>query len=108
VKNSRKTYYMFSVFPEQVKDFPSRPFAQTGSDAHAVSYPLVTGGAFPGRKTRPRRGADHTPPSNAEVKNEYSPYFTRKSLRSGVDSGAVRGESVLMGGLKGSYWWKTV
>jgi hypothetical protein len=26
----------------------------------------------------------------------------------GVGSGAVRGESVLVGGLKGCYWWKTV
>jgi hypothetical protein len=33
---------------------------------------------------------------------------TRKSLRGGVGSGAVRGESVLVGVLKGCYWWKTV
>jgi hypothetical protein len=32
----------------------------------------------------------------------------RKSLRGGVSSGAVWGESVLVGGLKGCYWWKTV
>jgi hypothetical protein len=38
----------------------------------------------------------------------YSPHFTRKSLRGDVGSGAVRGESVLVGGLKGCYWWKTV
>jgi hypothetical protein len=38
----------------------------------------------------------------------YSPHFTRKSLRGGVGSGAVLGESVLVGGLKGCYWWKTV
>jgi hypothetical protein len=34
----------------------------------------------------------------------YSPHFTRKSLR----RGAVQGESVLVGGLKGCYWCKTV
>jgi hypothetical protein len=40
----------------------------------------------------------------------YSPHFTRKSLRGegGVGSGAVRGESVVLGGLKDCYWWKTV
>jgi hypothetical protein len=38
----------------------------------------------------------------------YSPHFTRKSLREGVGSGVVRGESVLVDGLKGCYWWKTV
>jgi hypothetical protein len=38
----------------------------------------------------------------------YSPLFRRKSLRGGVGSGAVRGESVLVCGLKGCYWWKTV
>jgi hypothetical protein len=39
---------------------------------------------------------------------QYSPHFTRKSLRGVVGSGAVRGESVLAGGLKGCYWWKSV
>jgi hypothetical protein len=38
----------------------------------------------------------------------YSPHFKRKSLRGGVGSGAVRGESLLVGGLKGCYWSKTV
>jgi hypothetical protein len=38
----------------------------------------------------------------------YSPHFRRKSLWGGVGSGAVRGESVLVGGLKGCYWSKTV
>jgi hypothetical protein len=40
----------------------------------------------------------------------YSPHLMRKSLRGGggVGSGAVRGESVLVGGLKGGCWWKTV
>jgi hypothetical protein len=29
-----------------------------------------TGGSFPGRKARPGRDADHSPPSSAEVKKE--------------------------------------
>jgi hypothetical protein len=34
----------------------------------------------------------------------YSPHSTRKSLRGGVGSGAVREEYVLVGELKGYYW----
>jgi hypothetical protein len=42
-------------------DFSSSPWA---------SYPMGTGGSFPGGKVRPGRDADHSPPSSAEVKNE--------------------------------------
>jgi hypothetical protein len=31
---------------------------------------VVTGGPFPGVKERPGRDTDHSPPSNAEAKNE--------------------------------------
>jgi hypothetical protein len=48
-------------------DFSSSP---TGSGAHQASYPMGTGGSFPGCKARPGRDADHSPPSSAEVKNE--------------------------------------
>jgi hypothetical protein len=51
-------------------DFSSSPCVQTGSAAHPASYPMGTGGSFPGGKARPERDADHSPPSNAEVKNE--------------------------------------
>jgi hypothetical protein len=34
--------------------------------------------------------------------------FHEKVRAEGVGSGAVRGESVLVGELKGCYWWKTV
>jgi hypothetical protein len=34
--------------------------------------------------------------------------FHEKVPAVGVGSGAVRGGSVLVGGLKGCYWWKTV
>jgi hypothetical protein len=36
--------------------------------AHPASYPMGTGGPFPGGKARPGRDADHSPPSSAEVK----------------------------------------
>jgi hypothetical protein len=58
-----------------VADFSSSPCFQTGSGAHPVSYPMGTGGSFPGGKARPRRDADHSPPSSAEVKNEYELYL---------------------------------
>jgi hypothetical protein len=51
-------------------DFSSSPCVQTGSGAHPASYPMGTGGSFPGGKVRPGRDADHSPPSSAEVKNE--------------------------------------
>jgi hypothetical protein len=56
--------------PTGAEDFSSSPCVQTGSGAHPASYPMGTGGSFPGGKARPRRDADHSPPSSAEVKNE--------------------------------------
>jgi hypothetical protein len=47
-----------------------RTTVQTGSGAHPASYPMGTGGPFPGGKGRPGRNADHSPPSSAEVKYE--------------------------------------
>jgi hypothetical protein len=44
---------------------------QTGSGAHPASFAMVTGISFPGAK-RPRRDADHSPPSSAVVTNEWS------------------------------------
>jgi hypothetical protein len=40
---------------------------QTGSGAHPASYPMRTRDLSLGAK-RPRREADHSPPSSAEVK----------------------------------------
>jgi hypothetical protein len=53
-------------------DFSSSPCVQTGSEAGwaPASYPVGTGGSFPGGKARPGRDADPSPPSSAEVKNE--------------------------------------
>jgi hypothetical protein len=56
--------------PVGAKDFSTIPCVQTGSGAHPASCPLGTGGPFPGGKARPGRDADHSPPSNTEVKNE--------------------------------------
>jgi hypothetical protein len=52
------------------EDFSSSPCVQTGSGAHTASYPMITGGPFPGGKARPGRDADHSSPSSAEVKYE--------------------------------------
>jgi hypothetical protein len=41
---------------------------QTGPEAHPASYTMGTG-SFPGVK-QPGHGADHPPPSSAEVKKE--------------------------------------
>jgi hypothetical protein len=49
-------------------NFSSSPCVQTGPGP--ASYPMGTGGSFPGGKARPGRDADHSPPSSAEVKNE--------------------------------------
>jgi hypothetical protein len=43
---------------------------QTGPGAHPVSYPMDNGGPFSGVK-RPRREADHSPPTSAEVKKTW-------------------------------------
>jgi hypothetical protein len=51
-------------------DFSSSSCVQTGSGAHPATYPMGTGGPFPGCTARPGRDADHSPPSSAEVKNE--------------------------------------
>jgi hypothetical protein len=54
-------------FPTGTRNFSLHHSVQNGSGAHPASYPMVTGGSFPGVK-RPGREADHSPPSTAEVK----------------------------------------
>jgi hypothetical protein len=51
------------------QDFSLHQHVQTGSGAHPASYPMCTGGPFPGGKAWPGRDADHLPPSSAGVKN---------------------------------------
>jgi hypothetical protein len=61
--------------PTEAEDFSSNPCVQTGSGAHLAYCTVGTGGSFPGRKARPGRDADHSPPSNAEVKKEQELYL---------------------------------
>jgi hypothetical protein len=51
-------------------DFSSNLCVQTDFGIHPASCTMGTGGPFPGAKARPRRNADHSPPSSAEVENE--------------------------------------
>jgi hypothetical protein len=57
------------------KNFSSNLCVQTGSGAHPASCTIGTGGPFPGAKARPRRDADHSSPSSAEIENEYELYL---------------------------------
>jgi hypothetical protein len=56
--------------PTGAEDFSSSPCIQTSSGAQPASYPVGTGGPFPGGKAWPGRDADHSPPSSDEVKYE--------------------------------------
>jgi hypothetical protein len=72
--------------------------------------------------TRPRRSVlifskflglflAHRKPAHYKCKGSIQSAFHKKVPTvggGGVGSVAVRGESVLVGGLKGCYWWKTV
>jgi hypothetical protein len=53
--------------PAEAKDFSSSLCVQISSEAHQSPG---TGGPFPACKARLGRDADHSPPSNAEVRNE--------------------------------------
>jgi hypothetical protein len=56
--------------PAEAKDSSCSLCVQTGSEAYPASCTMGTGGPFPRAKARPRRDADHSPPSSAEVENE--------------------------------------
>jgi hypothetical protein len=56
--------------PTEAEDFSTNLCVQTGSGAHPASYTMGIGASFPGGKARPKRDADHSPPSSAEVKKE--------------------------------------
>jgi hypothetical protein len=55
-----------------MQDFSSSLCVQTGSGAHPASCTVGTEGHFPGAKARPRRDADHSLPSIAEVEMSRS------------------------------------
>jgi hypothetical protein len=61
--------------PAGAKDFSSILCVQTGSGAHPASSTMGTGGPFPGAKNGPGHDADHSPPSSAEVRNEWELYL---------------------------------
>jgi hypothetical protein len=60
--------------PAEAKDFSSRLYVQTTSEAHPAFYPIGTRDSFPRGKVQPGRDADHLPPSTAEVKNGQELY----------------------------------
>jgi hypothetical protein len=62
--------------PAEARDFSCSLCVQTGSEAHPASCTMGTGGPFPGVKARPGRDADRSPPSSAEVVNEYELYLS--------------------------------
>jgi hypothetical protein len=51
---------------------PGRIFSK--SEVHPTSYPMGTGDSFPGLKPQGRE-ADHSPPTNAEVKKNVDLYI---------------------------------
>jgi hypothetical protein len=61
--------------PAGAKEFSSILCVQTGSGAHPASCPVNIWGPFPRGKARPGRDVDHSPPSSAEVVNEYELYI---------------------------------
>jgi hypothetical protein len=55
-------------FPAGVENFSLHHRVQNGSGAHPASYAMSTRGSTSLEVKRPRREADHSPPSSAEVK----------------------------------------
>jgi hypothetical protein len=56
--------------PGRGEDFSSNLCVQIDSGVHPASCTMGTGGPFPWGKARPRRDADNSSPSSAEVENE--------------------------------------
>jgi hypothetical protein len=52
-------------------EFSLHHIIQAGSGSHPASYPMGTGGSFPRGVKRQGREADHSPPTNAEVKKMW-------------------------------------
>jgi hypothetical protein len=55
-------------FLAEARDFYFLHVVQTDSGVHPTSYPMGTGGSFLGGIKLLGREADHSPPSNAEVR----------------------------------------
>jgi hypothetical protein len=61
--------------PTKVKDFSCNLCVQTDSETQQFSYPMGNGDPFTGGKVRPRRDADHSPPSIPEANDEQELYL---------------------------------
>jgi hypothetical protein len=59
----------------EAEEFSSIFCVQAGSGAHPASCTVGTEYPFSGAKARPGRDADHTPPSSAELMNDYELYL---------------------------------
>jgi hypothetical protein len=57
------------------RDFSSSLWVHTSLGAHQASYLIVIGGLFFGHKVQVGCDVNHSPLSNAEVKNELELYF---------------------------------
>jgi len=66
------------IFPAGAGIFSRRHRVKTGSVVHPASCPMSTG------VKNPRREADHSPPSGAEVKNVWSAVSTHSIRFNGV------------------------
>jgi hypothetical protein len=66
------TLPMPSNFPTFFLYFFLRLRVQTASGAHRPSSPVSAGDSSPTEQKRPGREADHSPPSNTEVKTVWS------------------------------------
>jgi hypothetical protein len=66
--------------PAEAKDSSSSLCVQTGFGAHPASYPMGTGGPFPGAKARLGKDADHSPPSTAEGPRAFLGTETRGKI----------------------------
>ena len=59
------------LIPAGARDFCVLQNAQTGCGSQTASHSTGTGGSFAEVK-RPQREGNHSPPSSAEVENEWS------------------------------------
>lgn len=59
-------------FPAEAKDLCNLQSIQNCSGIDPAPYSMNTGCSFPGDKMEPGCEANHSPPSNAKVKNGYS------------------------------------
>jgi hypothetical protein len=73
------------LFPAGTKAFSLLHSVQTDSGAHQPPIQWIKGAVTPGVK-RQGRGADHSPPYSAEVKNSGAklPLYSHTSSRSGA------------------------